>query len=222
MNIKKVRMPLCLEWASLVTLTSGDDKLLHYKMMSSWCQEADLGWPGRRMVGGNTSPCAMDSASSSARYADVGFRPVFEVDDIDGLPEGISLTVGTLFMNGQPVRAPATPMLHGDVVKYLPGATLEFREAIDDAAYQIRAIKVGDALIADRVLLSYISWEDIVEAFGPMEPAATCKKSVLEALLAENKENLADPGDVYAQGYHDAIVDVMKKLGFSTNATYFD
>lgn len=50
-----------------------------------------------------------------------------------------------------------SPTKYGDVVKYLPGAKLEFRQAIDDADYQIRAIKVGGVLIADRVLLAYIS-----------------------------------------------------------------
>lgn len=61
-----------------------------------------------------------------------------------------------------------------------------------------------------------------VKTIGPAESVVTCKQSVLEDLLAENKENLADPGDVYAQGYHDAIVDVMKTLGFSTDEKHFD
>lgn len=70
--------------------------------------------------------------------------------------------------------------------------------------------------------MAYISWEDIVETFGTMEPVDTCRSFVLEALLAENKENLKDPRDVYAQGYHDAIIDAVKKLGFTVNEKYFD
>lgn len=61
-----------------------------------------------------------------------------------------------------------------------------------------------------------------VKTIGPAESVVTCKRSVLEGLLAENKENLGDPGDVYARGYHDAIVDVMKTLGFPTDEEYFD
>ena len=55
-----------------------------------------------------------------------------------------------------------------------------------------------------------------------MEPVDTCRSSALEALLAENKENLKDPRDVYAQGYRDAIIAAMKKLGFPMNEKYFD
>ena len=55
-----------------------------------------------------------------------------------------------------------------------------------------------------------------------MEPVDTCRSSALEALLAENKENLKDPRDVYAQGYRAAIIDAMKKLGFPMNEKYFD
>ena len=54
-----------------------------------------------------------------------------------------------------------------------------------------------------------------------MEPVDTCRSSALEALLAENKENLKDPRDVYALGYRDAIIDAMKKLGSPINDKYF-
>lgn len=33
--------------------------------------------------------------------------------------------------------------------------------ALDDPAYQVRAIRIGRALVADRVLLKNISWEDL-------------------------------------------------------------
>ena len=64
-------------------------------------------------------------------------------------------------MDGKPVKVPQNPTRNGDVLDYIPGAKLEFRKAMNDAAYQVRAIKVGDVLIADRVLLRSISWVDL-------------------------------------------------------------
>ena len=55
-----------------------------------------------------------------------------------------------------------------------------------------------------------------------MEPVDTCRSSALEALLAENKENLKDPRDVSAQGDRDAIIDAMNKRGFPMYEKFFD
>ncbi len=125
-------------------------------------------------------------------------------------------------MDSKPVKVPQSPTRNGDIPDYIPGAKLEMREALDDPSYQVQAIKAGDVLIADRVLLKNISWDDIAETIETAEPITTRVSSVLEQLLKENAENLADPGDVYAQGYHDAIVDAMKMLGFSIDEKYFD
>ena len=44
----------------------------------------------------------------------------------------------------------------------------------------------------------------------------------LTGLLQENAHNLDDDTDEYAKGYHDALVDVMKALGFPCSEPLFD
>lgn len=51
------------------------------------------------------------------------------------------------------------------------------------------------------------------------------KKAVADIcnkLLEENEENLSDPSDVYAQGYHDALVDVLQAFGIPTSQKHYD
>lgn len=56
------------------------------------------------------------------------------------------------------MKVPQDPIWYGDIPNYILGATLEFREAMGDPKYQVKAIKAGSVLIADRVLLKTISW----------------------------------------------------------------
>ena len=44
----------------------------------------------------------------------------------------------------------------------------------------------------------------------------------LKRLLAENDHNLEDGTDRYAEGYHDAIVDVMNNFHIEHNESYYD
>ena len=91
----------------------------------------------------------------------IGFRPAFEIQNPDALGSNKVVTVGTLYMDGRPVRVPEKPVLNGDIWSYVPGSKLELRPALEDPAYQVRAIKAGNTLIADRTLLKYASWNDI-------------------------------------------------------------
>ena len=64
-----------------------------------------------------------------------------------------------------------------------------------------------------------VCWEELAEDIGPMSLLETA----LEDLYKENEENLEDPDDHYAQGYHDALLDVQKRMGMYTgNREYFD
>lgn len=222
LEIKKMRLPTNDEWDRLIDIVDEDDDIAHWKNILFWCQDADPDCPSDRAVRGCYAARYCLGVNDACQDADVGFRPSFEASGIEYLCDGATVTVGTLFMNGQPVKVPENPTIDGDIVKYLPGTRLEFRDAIDDPAYQVQAIKVGNILIADRVLMTQISWKDITQNTAPAESIATRMSSVLEQLLAENAENLANHTDIYAQGYHDAIVDVMKRLGFPTEELYFD
>lgn len=53
------------------------------------------------------------------------------------------------------------PTWYEDITDYVPGARLALGPALDDPAYQVQAIRIGRALVADRVLLKNISWQDL-------------------------------------------------------------
>ena len=91
----------------------------------------------------------------------MGFRPAFELLNPDSLENGQRVIAGTLYMNGEPVPVPKNPVYKGDILNYIPGATLEMREALDDPDFQVRAIKAGNVLVCDRNLLRMISSIDI-------------------------------------------------------------
>jgi len=95
----------------------------------------------------------------------VGFRPAFEVLSNDALPvditDGDVVVIGTLYMDGKPVRVPEYPIWDGDIEEYIPDAKLELRAALDDPAYQVKGIKAGDVFICDCCLLENISYDDI-------------------------------------------------------------
>ena len=161
LRINKMRLPTCEEYDLLATTTKEDNDTMHWSHMYSWCQDE---YPG------SMSPRAVRGYYSARRWhyyaafrgVFVGFRPTFEVLHPDPLtPDGTIITVGTLYMDGKPVRVPKNPTWDGDIPDYAPGTKLELRETLDDHAYQVQAIRVGDVLIADRILLKNISWEDL-------------------------------------------------------------
>lgn len=161
-GIKKMCLPTCEEWDRMVDIVDGDDAVMHWRKMFSWCQDMDKDYPEGRTTRGYYSARLWGYNSTSYRYANLGFRPAFEPLSTDSLvSDGAVVVAGTVYMNGNPVINPASPTWYGDIPNYLPGAKLEMREALGDPAYQVKAIKVGNVLIADRVLLKSISWEDL-------------------------------------------------------------
>ena len=164
----KMRLPTCGEYNLLATATKEDNSLLHWKKMYSWCQDVDPDRAPHRVIWGNHSAHYWSNNPVKFRHTGVGFRPAFEILNPDSLtPDGTIITVGTLYMDGKPVKVPQNPTQNGDVSDYIPGAKLEMREALDDPSYQVKAIKADDVLVADRVLLKNISWNDTQDALRP-------------------------------------------------------
>jgi len=156
-QIMKIRLPTCTEYDQLADTVKEDNSVMYWKDMFSWCQDTASDWASSRAVRGYASARNWNIHDATIRDVYVGFRPAFEILDPDPmLSDGAILTVGTLYMDGHPVRTPQNPTCRGDIPDYIPGAELELREALDDADYQVRAIKVGSILIADRVLLKNI------------------------------------------------------------------
>lgn len=161
-NTKKVRFPTYAEWDRLADIVDEKNDIMHWQGMKSWCQDKHQSYPSTRTKCGGYSVRYWDRLDEPDRYVYVGFRPAFDVPPTETLgPDGTIVAAGTLYMDGLPVKVPVNPTKDGDIPDYIPGAKLEFREAIDDAAYQVQAIKVDNALIADRVLLKNISWGDL-------------------------------------------------------------
>jgi len=165
----QMRLPINNEWDTLVDVTHGKNRIMHWEGIYSWC----MGVSANRIVRGyfSTRYFSYSYFPVSTRSECIGFRPVFETPASDTMvSDGTAVVAGTLYMNNQPVRVPDNPVWNGDILDYVPGSTLELRDALSNPAYQVRAIKAGKVLIADRVLLQNISWDDIQEAL------ATAKK----------------------------------------------
>lgn len=162
-----MRIPTTEEWDSFVDITHGDNAIIHWDEMLSWVYDKVLEKqnPEAHELRGYYLGRIQRSYEASYRYADVGFRPAFDNLNTGSCPsdpkDGDPIVIGTLYMDGKPVRVPENPMRGGDVEKYIPGTTLTFGLALNDPDYQVTAIKVGDVFIADRVLLVDISYNDI-------------------------------------------------------------
>ena len=167
LQIKKMRLPTCEEYDLLATTAKEDNDTMHWSYMLSWCQDVDPGSTSHRAVRGWVSARYWNNDNATYRYVDVGFRPVVEILNPDILgPDGATIMIGTLYMDDKPVKVPQNPVFNGDIPDYIPGAKLELREALDDPSYQVKAIKVGDVLVADRVLLKNLSWDDLMSSIA--------------------------------------------------------
>ena len=160
--INDVRLPTIEEWNRAVKAVKSESSVLHWNRILSWCQDTDSDCPTFRSARGGYSPGDHCHPYYAHRGSSVGFRPVFEGQGFSSIPDGsIIPAVATLFMNGRPVKVPTTPSEGGDIPLWVPGAILEFKTALDIPSYQVSAIKVGNILVADQVLMTNISWEDL-------------------------------------------------------------
>lgn len=154
------------EYDQLVELTNGDDTKMHWQNMFCWVN--DEGHEKRIPSFAHLARGYYSKRSryyGSSRYVSVGFRPTLGILESDAtfsdIQEGATAVMGTLYLNGRPVRMPEKPTCDGDIKYFVPGAKLEMREPLEDPAYQVVGIRVGNALIADRCLLHSVSYEDI-------------------------------------------------------------
>ena len=217
-KIKKVRIPTKKEWLALIAVTDGSDDILHWGNVDSWCQDTDPKNPGCRIIAGREQHDSFGSENVWSRFDDLGFRPAFEVENPDVLgPDGTIVAVGTLLSGGLSTQVPADPTWDGDIPNYVPGTALRFVSPVKDTAYQVQAIKVGNILIADRVLMLRISWLDIARNFGGDDSeTAICRGSMLDGLLDECTDCFgpASSADEYGKGYRAGILHVAEMLGF--------
>lgn len=97
----------------------------------------------------------------------VGFRPTISTVSLPHLNGtelniGDSVVMGTLYMDGNPVKVPTNPTATGDMTAYQRGSRLALRYDCDDPSYQITGIYVGRSrIVADRCILNNISYADL-------------------------------------------------------------
>lgn len=164
----KIRIPTNKEYDKLVELTGSNNEKMHWKNIFSWVNDTendynlDSLYRARR---GHYSARYRSNRSAPTRDVHLGFRPACELDTdtiIVDTKTGDLVVIGTLYMDGKPVKVPQNPTWNGDITDYIPGAKLEMREALDDPAYQAAGIYIGNGIaVADRILLKSISYQDI-------------------------------------------------------------
>ena len=169
----EMRIPTSKEYNRLVDLTDGDDDKMHWEGMFSWVEDADTKHyipSDRRAVRGWVSARLRNSHDATYRNVDVGFRPAVKSlrfgTLVSDAHDGVSAILGTLYMGDKPVVVPQKPTWGGDITAYIPGAKLEMRKALDDPRYQVKGFCAGGVFIADRVMLTAISYEDIEKALS--------------------------------------------------------
>ena len=161
----KMRIITDQEYDLLMDVTRQKDALSHWKDMLSWVNDTDNRYrmsASHRAARGYRSPRFWHHYHAGSQGVNVGFRPAFDMD-ADSLPtdtqDGDTVVIGTLYMDGVPVRVPKMPTAEGDIEDYIPGAELEMWSALEDPAYQVKAIKLHDGVFAaDRNLLKNVSY----------------------------------------------------------------
>lgn len=160
------------EWLRMVKLTRGSNARMHWQDMGSWVNDTErryVGYhtdPTDRIQRGWAGPRKWLSARPTDRSSTNGFRPTCNLAGIDilkpGAKDGSTVVIGTLYMNGVPVKVPQNPVFFkGDIQRYARCAKLEMREPLEDPAYQVTGILDGKKAYVDRNLLSHIAYTEI-------------------------------------------------------------
>ena len=160
-----MRIPTNEEYNRLIDTVGEDDGKIHWNGIFSWVDDKKREYSlsaRHRAVRGWESARHWGSHSATRWFVHVGFRPAFELCEIDTLaPKGELSIVGTLYMDGEPVEV---PMSQEATTSYVPGAKLEIRPPVNHPGYIVTGYRVGNMVIADRVLLHSISYENIEKA----------------------------------------------------------
>lgn len=165
----EIRLMTTDEYDRMVNFTGGDNALMHWERMGSWVHDV---WgiferPSEEQVHrGYSDAKGWGHQHITARSILTGFRPTVTKIPLDivpaCLPNGQLVVVGTLYMNDTPVPVPQRPTVCGDIIHYIPGATLSMGPPIEDPLYMVTGFKRDDAVYIDRCLLDNISYVDIL------------------------------------------------------------
>ncbi len=157
------------QWDSMIKACEKTGQSFHYHSIFSWCQNTH-GALSRVVRGCNLiDHWNQFEASDVKEY--LGFRPILvplnaetlqpDSSALSTYEDGATISMGSLYMDGELQANPQTPTLEGDIPDYIPGSRISIRDTDRFPNNQIQWIKVGDFLIADRNLLKNISWNDL-------------------------------------------------------------
>lgn len=143
------------------------DCVIHYKYRYFWCQEKESQF--FCSVRGHYSARYWSYYDSSRRLVALGFRPVFiplnpktmqpDPSILNEIPNGGKISFGSFYINRKIIKPPQDPIQDKDIPDYVPGIDFGFGSL--QIGYGFHVIKMPDWLIADRVLIKNISWNDL-------------------------------------------------------------
>lgn len=152
------------EWDDLLNDLGEANGLLHWEEMFFWGQESSQKYAAYRAYRGYSSARSWGNYSASFRYVFIGFRPVLEPLAPE-MPQpdqdGHVIQMGSLYMNEEALFNPKNPIRGGDIPDYIVDAALRIGDSDQNPAKQIQWVQWRKILVADRVLLKRVSWDDL-------------------------------------------------------------
>lgn len=166
------------EYDRLVELTDGNDDIMHWEQMGTWL--SDLIDGRFATYAGAISPSFQQMELMCNRMNRIGLRLTVDglPPEMQVVPDGQLIVVGTLYMERKPVRVPQNPFAFGDIAAYHGGASILMREPLDDPDYMVLGVKDGNKAYTDCCLLNRISYNDIMFALRS-QYGCSLKSSIL-------------------------------------------
>ena len=160
------------EYDKLCDATNESNDLMHWKDMFSWTNDVDNDHETTRVNRGFSSARNSSNSGKVGYGTSSGFRPAFRIlnsGDCADLSVGDVVVMGTLYVGDSPIMVPTNPVYNGDVHSYGSSNSqkITLGKALDDAAYQMKAIYVGDGVfVCDRAMLNNITWDQLNAALS--------------------------------------------------------
>lgn len=158
------------QWNQMISCLTSQKKdldCINWKNIFSLCQEkTDSGWIVSR---GSDSAYAWSCFTSEWQSPGIGFRPIFiplnprtmqpDPSILDEIPDGERISFGSYYINNKIATPPKKPTRLGDIPNYKLKADISFGSL--QIGYGFHVIKMSGWLIADRILVKNISWENL-------------------------------------------------------------
>lgn len=179
------------QWDDMLDDLGEDDSLLHCEQMFSLCQDAVEDIEICCVCRGFNLARFWSYCATTYQSVYLGFRPVLKPlvsDTMASEKDGSVFRFGSLYMNGIVIPNPKNPVWIYDLPEYVSGSELYIGDSDPDPDKQIHWIKWRNLLVADRNILSCISWEDLdrMGFTNKVEESKVQTKSIAEDVSLES------------------------------------